>query len=391
MTTFWKTASNNPRPSRHPLYTTSPCAMRSCLGNRCRGINSGQKTTGAEDNPRAAKGLLGWEAFLQVGRACRNAPESTVGSGTRGLANHKLGLNGDFRHVFAAAFNLVDDGLRGDLTHFHKWLPYRGQSGIGVCCAGNIVEADNGNVFRDTQARFVERPDRADGRNVVVSKECCEGMFPCQEFLGEGISNGGRRIDALELDGQFGANANAELLGHKADRVPTNGGIRTDGLTSNEGDFLVPKIAKMFEGQPRGALVVQDDVGHAIDALVPCDRDGWQSKPLRDGRVRGDEALHAARQKHLRVGLQEPGIMPVDYGEEEIIVLAQEFFNAADYHRAIGVADFFGDHANRIGSLQAQGACKKVRPVIECFCSFDDAAFCMRGNGTGGGRIVEGG
>src|SRR5260370_35300826 len=120
--------------------------MRSCLGNRCRRINPGQKTTGAEDNPRAAKGLLGWEAFLQVGRACRNAPELTVGSGTRGLANHKLGLNGAFRHVFAAALNLVDDVLRGDLTHFYNGLPYRGRFGIAVCFAWIMPKPANGNV-----------------------------------------------------------------------------------------------------------------------------------------------------------------------------------------------------------------------------------------------------
>jgi hypothetical protein len=31
------------------------------------------------------------------------------------------------------------------------------------------------------------------------------------------------------------------------------------------------------------------------------------------------------------------------------------------------------------------------RTVIECFGGVDDAIFCMRGNGTRGGRIVQGG
>src|SRR5207244_8227819 len=82
----------------------------------------------------------------------------------------------------------------------------------------NIVEADNGNILRHTQARFANRPDRADCRDVVVSKKCSERMFPCQELPGEGISDGGRRIDALQLDGQLGANANGALRRHFADR-----------------------------------------------------------------------------------------------------------------------------------------------------------------------------
>ncbi len=184
-------------------------------------------------------------------------------------------------------------------------------------------------------------------------------------MLAEGISNGRRGIDAVELDGQLGTDSNVELLRHLADRVPTRGRIRTDGLAFDKGDFFVTEIAKVLERQPRGALVIQDDVGQAFDALMPCDRDGRQRKLLHQGRVGGDEALHASRQKHLRVGLQQLWIMPMDHSEEEIIILAQVFFDAANDHRAIRVADFFGDHANGIGSLQAQGARKKVRPVIQ--------------------------
>jgi len=51
---------------------------------------------------------------------------------------------------------------------------------------------------------FVERPDRADGRNVVVGKKRGERMFPGQELLGEGISNSRRRIEAFELNGHSG-------------------------------------------------------------------------------------------------------------------------------------------------------------------------------------------
>src|SRR6266581_5804836 len=312
--------------------------------------------------------------------AGRDAPKLADRGRSRGLTNHELRLNGDLGNVFAAALDEIDDGLRGDLPHFYKWLPDGGQAGIGVRCSGNIVEAHNRNVFRHTQACFVERPDRADGRNVVVSKKCRERMLPSQELLGEGISNAGRRIEALQLDGQLGTNANTELLGHFADRAPTHRGIRTHRLPSNEGDFLVAQIAKMFQCQPRGPRVVQDDVGYAIDELMSRHGNGRQGNLLSDRSVRSDETLDATRQKHLRIGLQELRIMPVDHRQEEIIVLAQIFFDAADHHRAVGVPDFFGNYADCISSLQAQGASKKVRTIIERLRGFDDAIFCVRRN-----------
>ena len=190
------------------------------------------------------------------------------------------------------------------------------------------------------------------------------------------------------MDSQLGTNADAELLSNLADRVPPHGGIRTHCLPLDESDFLVAEIAKMLEGQVRGARVVQDDVGQAFDPLVAGDGDRRESKLFGERCVSGDEALDSTRQKHLRVSLQELRILTMDYGEEEIIVLAQVFFDAADHHRSVRVADFFGDHANRVSALQAQRAGKKVRPVIERLRGFDDAILCVRGDGTCGGRVV---
>src|SRR5882762_1788432 len=197
---------------------------------------------------RPPKGSLRGEAALQRERACCNALQLAMGSGTGGLTNHKLGLDGDLRNVFIARFDEIDNGLRRDLPHLDQWLPHRCESRIGVRRAGNIIEADHGNVFRNAEARFVDRPNRADRGNVVVSEKCRKGMLPRQELLGEGITNGRGRIDAFELRGQFGTNANFELLGYFADCVPTHGVILTDGLLSYEVAFLMTEITKMFQG-----------------------------------------------------------------------------------------------------------------------------------------------
>src|SRR6266699_6649915 len=83
--------------------------------------------------------------------------------------------------------------------------------------------------------------------------------------------------------------------------------------------------------------------------------------------------------------------MTVDHRQEEIIVLAQIFFDAADHHRAVGVPDFFGNYADCISSLQAQGASKKVRTIIERLRGFDDAILGVLGNGTRRSRVIQGG
>src|SRR5713101_3815925 len=163
-----------------------------------------ENTCREEISSSAAKELLRGEAALQRERACRNALQLAVRSGTGGLTNHKLGLDGDLGNVFPAPFDEIDNGLRRDLPHLDQWLAHRCESGIGVRRAGNIVEADDGNVFRNAEARFVDRPNRADRGDVVVSEKGSKRMLPCEQLLGEGVTNGGGRVDAFELGGQFG-------------------------------------------------------------------------------------------------------------------------------------------------------------------------------------------
>jgi len=157
----------------------------------------------------------------------------------------------------------------------------------------------------------VERPDARDGRNVVVSKKRSERMFPGQELLGEGISNAGveskPRVEWSARD-ECECRVAAPLRRSR----PAHAGIRTHGLASNEGDFLVPRSRRCSRAR-RGTRVVQDDVGQAFDAAMARDGHGRQSKLFAEGGVRGNEAFDASGQKHLRVGLQELWIVTVDY------------------------------------------------------------------------------
>src|SRR6266851_3082479 len=99
---------------------------------------------------RLRKSLFGRMAFLQVYHASRVAPYLTIRSKSCRLPNHKVRLDGDLFHVFAALFDLIDHRLRRDLPHLRQWLPHRRQTGIRERRPWNVIKADDGNVSRQT-------------------------------------------------------------------------------------------------------------------------------------------------------------------------------------------------------------------------------------------------
>ena len=95
-------------------------------------------------------------------------------------------------------------------------------------------------------------------------------------------------------------------------------------------------------------------------------------------------------------GLQDVRILPqqlrvvmVDNGHEEVLVLAESGFDAADHHAAVGIADFRGDDADRECALLAQRTGEEVRVIIEFARRGDNAVLGVLGNGFRVGRIVQ--
>jgi len=153
----------------------------------------------------------------------------------------------------------------------------------------------------------------------------------------------------------------------------------------------MPELLEVAQAQFDGAVVIQDDVGYIFDALVAGDGDGGQNGRLFHGRVDGDEAFDAASQQHFRIGLQEPSVVTMRDSEEEVVFLAEKGLNSIDDHAAVGIADFFGDNANREGSLHAQGSRQKIRAVVEFAGGGQDPFTGVLGDGSSCGRVVEDG
>ena len=137
-----------------------------------------------------------------------------------------------------------------------------------------------------------------------------------------------------------------------------------------------------------GALVVQHDIGYALQLLVTSNGYGWQCQFFGKGCVSSDEALNASRQEHLRVGLKQFRVVPVDYRQEEVVVPSQVFFNATDHHGAVGVANLFSDDPNRVSSLESQGSREEVGPVVESLRRLDNAILGVFGNRAGSRRVI---
>src|SRR5215469_4075834 len=93
-----------------------------------------------------------------------------------GLANDQFRLNQDFRLVGVASLDPIEQGFRSDLPHALERLLDGGQTRLAETGVGDVVESDDRNILGDAQPGILKQTHRADGGNVVESKERCEGL-----------------------------------------------------------------------------------------------------------------------------------------------------------------------------------------------------------------------
>lgn len=302
---------------------------------------------------------------------------------------NKLGLDGDFGHVFRFAFDEVDECLGGDLSHALERLTDGRQPWAIKSSSGDVVEAHHRNVFGDAQAGFAQRPNGTDRGNVVVSEQRGERLLASEELLGAGVAELRRGKGGVDLNGELRTYANTKFGSDFTHGSPANGGVGAGGMTFQEGDLFVSQFHEMGKREPRRKFVIQDNVGDTFDAAVSGDRDRGELEFFGDRSVGGNETLDATRHEHLRIGVEKLLIVPVDHGEKEEIVLSQIFFDPADDQGSVSVADFFGDDTNRVGALEAERAGEIVGTIVEVLGGLDDAFLGVLGDGASGGGVVE--
>lgn len=88
--------------------------------------------------------------------------------------------------------NAFYEQLRGHLTHSAQWLADGGQAWRVIGGAGDIVEADDGDILRAAQTGIDDGTNGADGGDIVETKDRSEVAARGQEIADDGISKLGR-------------------------------------------------------------------------------------------------------------------------------------------------------------------------------------------------------
>src|SRR5277367_925824 len=156
-----------------------------------------------------------------------------------GAADHQFGLYGD---LFAEAFRpveLVQNALRGDATHVGHGLADSGKAGIAERRYLDVVEPDDGNVFRNAQAKIFQGAHGADGRQVVERNQGRETLATGKQTLHYGIAQLWRRSILIELNGELRFDGDAYFLGDIDQTLPAFIGIRAERLATHEGDVAM--------------------------------------------------------------------------------------------------------------------------------------------------------
>lgn len=298
---------------------------------------------------------------------------SELASGAGGFADDEFRGENDFRNKGSALLDAVEEGLCGDGAHFEEGLVDGRKRRDGESGEVDVVEADDGNVAGNAEAGFVEDDHGAHGGSVVIGKESGEGELGGQQrFRGKTTDVGSVR-GIFELEDEFRVDGEIQFGGNFLDGVPARDGVRTGRRPAKKSDMSVAEVEQVLKDEPCGVVVIEDNVGDVGDVLMAGDGNGRKSGLLVNRGVNGNDAFGAAGEKQLGIGAHEVVVMAVDNGEEKEIAFAKDGFDAADDRCAVGIADFFGDDADGVAALDAEGACEEIRAIVELASGFEDA------------------
>ena len=122
---------------------------------------------------------------------------------------------------------------------------------------------------------------------------------------------------------------------------------------------------------------------------MPGDGDRWQRQRTIDKSIDRNETFDPAVQQNLGIFFKEPSIVPVSDGKEEVILLPEVSFNAADDRRTIEIPDLLRDHADHVGALYSEIAGIETGPVIQLKRGPEDSLLRVRRYRKGCRRFVQ--
>ena len=251
--------------------------------------------------------------------------------GGGGVAEDELGVDGERGGVGVreAAADETEQSGCGGLTHGAQGLADGGEGRVVRGSGEDVVEAEDGDVGGDAEARGAEGEDGADGGDVVEGEERGEGQMAREELAGGFCAGLGTGVGLIKLDDEAGIDGEAEGAGVLDDGLPAEFGVGAEGLAFDERDAAMAEAVEMRESKARGMVVVELDVDDALAAGVAGDGDEWNGQRIGEGRVDGDDAFDGARESSAD-SPEQLGAMVMADDEVEEAGLEQLILNAGE-------------------------------------------------------------
>src|ERR1700739_4805936 len=308
----------------------------------------------------AQESVSGRERCLVAGRARR-------------FTGNQFRLHSDFLPRFERALNPTEQTFTGDSAEFLERLMYGGEPWQRKSCGFDVIEADDRHICGNAQIGILQSADRADCGDIVKGHERRKRLGSRKKLLHDRIAEFRRRYVSIERDCQFRTYCNSQLLRNRLKPLPAHIGIGTERLPAHEGNIAVSQGVQMHKRQFRGAVVIEGNVGDALDAAMTGNGDDGNRNRMIEERINGDDALGAAADEHPGVFLDQFRLMAMVRGEVEVSCLDEIVADSAHYLRVVSIAQFRYEDADCLRLAAAKRTGQQVGMIIQLARSSLDA------------------
>ncbi len=324
--------------------------------------------------------------LAQVGlRACR-----TVWGGCGGLADHEFRFEeDDFGVGIGRGFDALEEGLDGGFPHAAEGLADGCETRGLIGGRGDVVKADDGDVFGAAEASVGDGADGTDGGDIVEAEDGGEVTSACEEVADDGIPEFGGPGVGFEVDAEFGVDGEADAFRHGHDAFPAEVGVGCLALAFHEGDAAVAEIVEMLEREKGGAVVVEHDVGIALELLVAGDGDDRDADGFVKRCVDEQEAVDGALREQAWVLVNEVRLALMGDDIVEVAGLEQTIFDTVHEGSEVAFGELGDDDADGEGLARAERSGDGVGAIVETFGGFEDALARSGRNGGSAGRVIH--
>jgi hypothetical protein len=273
----------------------------------------------------------------------------------------------DLRIRLVRGLDALDEVLRRGPSHLVKGLANGGEPRVVVLGNDDVVEADDGDVAGAVEACVFDSADGADGGGVVEAEDGGEVLRSCEEFTYGRVSESGRPGVVFEIDAEFRADDDTDLLCDADDGLPAHLRVTYEACTLHEGEATVAEVVEVTEGHLCSSIVIEHGVGNAGNLAVSRDADGRNGDFVVKLGVDGQEAVDGAVHQQVGILLDEVGTSEMAHCEVEEALLHEVLLDAEHDAGEVAFGEFGDDDADGVRKTRAQHAGVHVGSVVEFF------------------------